>query len=66
LCPPLLFKFLLFDVAPPLEPAVVDEFVLLYTGERRCCEGVELVDVFGIDVLLPPVTVVDEPLLSGR
>jgi len=48
--------------APPI---VVQLFVfVLYTGERRWELFVEVVDVVVIDVLPPPVVVVDEPLLS--
>jgi len=68
---PLLFKFLPFDPPPPPPPTpVVVELLLfvLYTGERRrwCWLVVELVDAVVIDVVLPPVIVVDEPLLSDR
>ncbi len=61
---PLLFKFLPFDPPPPPPPVVFE--LLLYTGERRRGWFVELVDAVGIDVLLPPVIVVDEPLFSDR
>jgi hypothetical protein len=69
---PLLFKFLPFDPPPPPPPPPptpdVVELLLfvLYTGERRCWLFVELVDVVDIDVILPSVIVVDEPLLSDR
>jgi hypothetical protein len=63
---PLLFKFLPFDPPPP-PPGVVGLLLfVLYTGERRCWLFVELVVVVDIDVILPSVTVVDEPLLSDR
>ncbi len=64
---PLLFKFLPFDPPPPPPPPppVVFE-LLLYTGEWRWAWFVEFVDVAGIDVLLPPVMVVDEPLFSDK
>jgi hypothetical protein len=58
-CPPL-FKFLPFD--PP--PTVVVQLLLfvLYTDEPCCW----LFGDVGIDVELPPVAVVDEPLVSDK
>jgi len=58
---PLLLKVRVLDVPP----VVVQLFVfVLYTGERHCWLGVEFVDVVVIDVVPPPVVVVDEPLFS--
>jgi hypothetical protein len=64
---PLLSKFRSFDPLPPPLPVVVELFLfVLYTGERRCWLFVELFDIVGIDAVLPPVIVVDEPLFSDR